>query len=111
VPAWRTCVQAAIDKKATNVKVLDLRPVTSFADYFVLCSGSNQRQIQAIADSVGRAMAARGENPTSVEGERNAEWILVDYGDIVVHVFTEAARAYYDLDRLWRDAAPVPVPA
>lgn len=110
-PSWKTCVDAALDKKATNVKVLDLRPVTTFADFFVLCSGSNQRQLLAIADSVSRAMAERGEHPSSVEGEKNAEWILMDFGDLVVHIFTETARAYYDLERLWRDAESVPVPA
>lgn len=88
-----------------------MRPVTSFADYFVICSGANQRQIQAIADEVERALKANDERPNSVEGYTNAEWVLMDYGDMVVHVFTETARSYYDLDRLWRDATELPVPA
>jgi ribosome-associated protein len=88
-----------------------LRPVTSFADYFVICSGSNQRQIQAISDEVERTLKASGERPNSVEGYANAEWVLMDYGDLVVHVFTDGARSYYDLDRLWRDAPELAVPA
>ncbi len=87
-----------------------MRPVTSFADYFVICSGANQRQIQAIADEVERALKANDERPNSVEGYTNAEWVLMDYGDMVVHVFTETARSYYDLDRLWRDATELPIP-
>ena len=104
-PAWGVCVDAAGEKKATGIRALDLRPITSFADYFVLCSGANQRQNQAICDEVLRQMKVRGEMPNSVEGYNNAEWILMDYGDLVVHIFSEKARAYYDLDRLWRDAA------
>jgi len=91
--------------------VLDLRPLTSFADFFILCSGSNQRQIQAICDEVLKVMKLRGERPNSLEGYENAEWILVDFGDLLVHIFSEKSRTYYDLDRLWRDAAQVEVPA
>ncbi len=105
------CVRAAEDKKATGIRVLDLRPITTFADHFVLCNGTNPRQVQAIADEVVRAMKLLGERPSSVEGYTNAEWILLDYGDLVVHVFTEKSRLYYDLDRLWRDATQVPLAA
>ena len=83
--------------------------MTSFADYFVLCNGANSRQNQAIADEVTRVMKQRGEYPVSMEGYENAEWILIDYGDLLVHVFSEKSRLYYDLDRLWRDALEVPV--
>jgi ribosome-associated protein len=98
---------AADAKKATGIRVLDLRPITSFADFFVICNGANQRQIQTICDEVERSLKAHGEHPNSIEGYGNAEWILMDYGDLVVHIFGEQARAYYDLDRLWRDATPV----
>lgn len=91
--------------------MLDLRPLTSFADFFILCSGSNQRQIQAICDEVLKVMKLRGERPNSLEGYENAEWILVDFGDLLVHIFSEKSRTYYDLDRLWRDAAQVEIPA
>jgi ribosome-associated protein len=90
--------------------VLDLREVTSFADFFVVCSGTNPRQIQAIIEAVGSDLAQRDEMPVSVEGFGNAEWVLADYGDYLVHVFSEKARAYYDLDRLWRHAKIVAIP-
>lgn len=107
-PNWLVAVRAAESKKALNVKVLDLRPVTSMADFFVLCTGTNQRQNQAIADEVTQQMKEdAGERPISVEGYENAEWVLMDYGDVIVHVFSEQARSYYDLERLWRDAKPV----
>lgn len=90
--------------------VLDLREITSFADYFILCSGSNARQIQTIADEIGKKLDEGGERPKSVEGYQNAEWVLADYGDYIIHVFSEQARNYYDLERLWRDAKRVDVP-
>lgn len=93
-----------------NVRVLDLREITTFADYFVICSGANQRQIQAVSDAVGEEMKKHGETPVSWEGYNNAEWILMDYGDLIVHIFSEKARTYYDLERLWRHAKEVPVP-
>jgi ribosome-associated protein len=86
------------------VVALDVREVSSFADYFVICSGTNSRQIQAIADEIQSKLKEAGEYPTSVEGYQNAEWVLVDYGDFVIHIFSEKARAYYDLERLWRGA-------
>ena len=110
-PFWLEAVRAAESKKATAIRVLDLKPVTSFADYFVLCNGANQRQIQAIADEIVRVLRDKGERPNSIEGYENAEWVLVDYGDMVVHVFSEQSRTYYDLDRLWRDAPEVTVPS
>ena len=101
--------EAADSKKAINLRVLDLREVTSFTDYFVICSGGNSRQVQAIANEIQQKLSAAGERPTNVEGLETAEWVLLDYGDLVVHVFSEAARAYYDLDRLWRTAQDVAV--
>jgi ribosome-associated protein len=92
------------------VVVLDLRGITSFADYFVMCSGTNARQIQAIADEIGKRLDEDGERPKNVEGYQNAEWVLADYGDFIVHVFSEQARSYYDLERLWRDAKRVEIP-
>jgi ribosome-associated protein len=90
--------------------VLDLHEITSFADYFVICTGSNPRQIQAISDEIGKQLAETGERPNSIEGFQNAEWILADYGDYIIHVFSKHARGYYDLERLWRDAKHVAVP-
>lgn len=89
--------------------MLDLRGVTSFADFFVICSGSNPKQIQAITEEIGVQLEKRGEHPVSVEGFENAEWVLADYGDYLIHVFSPKARTYYDLDRLWRHAKVVAI--
>jgi ribosome-associated protein len=104
---WLAAVEAADAKQAKDVKVLDLREITSFADFFVIASGANARQIQAIADEVEIQLKKLGEYPLSVEGYQNAEWVLLDYGDYLIHIFTEKARQYYDLERLWRDAKTV----
>jgi ribosome-associated protein len=91
--------------------VLDLTGITSFADYFVICTGNNQKQVQAINDEIGLQIKHQAhELPNSVEGYNQAEWVLSDYGDLVVHIFSPKAREYYDLERLWRGAKEVPVP-
>ncbi len=111
VPTWTIAVRAAESKQATDIKVLDLTGITTFADYFVICTGSNQRQIQAIADEVGlRIKHEAGELPMSVEGYEQGEWVLADYGDLLIHVFSTKARDFYDLERLWRNATPVGIP-
>jgi ribosome-associated protein len=98
-------ISAAQSKKAENVTVLKMdQESPSFTDYFVIASGSNPRQIQAISDEVEQRLAAMGLNPTHVEGYSQAEWVLLDYVDFVVHVFSEKARKYYDLERLWKSA-------
>ena len=105
---WLAAVEAAESKQAKDIKVLDLREITTFADFFVVLSGANARQIQAIADEIEIALRQQlGEYPSSVEGYQNAEWVLLDYGDYVIHIFTEKARQYYDLERLWRDGKTV----
>jgi ribosome-associated protein len=105
-------VRAAESKKASDIKVLDLSGITSFADYFVICTGANQRQIQAISDEVGLKLKQEaGELPLSLEGYNTAEWVLADYGDLLVHIFSPKARDYYDLERLWRSAKTVEIPA
>ena len=104
-------MRAAESKKATDIKVLDLTGVTSFTDCFVVCTGANARQIQAITDEIGLKMRELGEYPISVEGYNQAEWVLVDYGDFLVHIFSLRSRAYYDLERLWRNARNVEIPA
>jgi ribosome-associated protein len=105
-------VRAAESKKATEIKVLDLTGITSFADFFVICTGANQRQIQAISDEVGLQLKQQvGELPISLEGYNQAEWILADYGDLLVHIFSPKSRQYYDLERLWRSAKTIEIPA
>jgi ribosome-associated protein len=104
-------VRAAESKKATDIKVLDLTGITSFADYFVICTGSNQRQIQAISDEVHLQMKHKaGELPISLEGYTQGEWVLADYGDLLVHIFSPKSREYYSLERLWRGAKDVEIP-
>jgi ribosome-associated protein len=110
-PTWLVAVRAAESKKAADIRVLDLTGITSFADYFVICTGSNQRQVQAIGDEVNiRLKQQSGELPISVEGYNQAEWILADYGDLLVHIFSPKSREYYGLERLWRGAKPVEIP-
>ena len=108
---WLAAVRAAESKKATDIKVLDLTGITSFTDYFVMCTGANSRQIQAIADEIGLRLKERGELPGGLEGYEQGEWILIDYGDFLVHVFSTKAREYYSLERLWREAKTVEIPA
>ena len=110
-PTWLTALRAAESKKASESRVLGLREVSSLADYFLICSASNQRQAQAIWDEVAKQMKEqRGDRAISVEGYGSGEWILGDFGDLIVHIFTPEKRAYYDLERLWRHAANVPLP-
>jgi len=109
-PPWIIAARAAEDKKALDLRILDLQGLASFTDYFVICSGANPRQIQAIADEVERRLAEQGRKPLGIEGYEHAEWVLVDYGEFLVHIFSEAARAYYDLERLWRKAKEVTLP-
>ena len=104
-------MRAAESKKAVDLKVLDLTGITSFADYFIICTGASNRQIQAITDEIAVRMKERGERPVSIEGYETGEWVLSDYGDMIVHVFSEKARSFYDLDRLWRQAKVVEIPA
>jgi len=104
---WLAAIEAAESKQAKDIKVLDLREITAFADFFVIASGANARQIQAIADEIEIQLKQLGEYPLSVEGYQNAEWVLLDYGDYLIHIFTDKARQYYDLERLWRDAKVV----
>lgn len=102
--------RAALDKKATDLALLDLQRVSSFTSYFLLCTGQSTRQVQAIADGIEDRLAPQGMRAHHVEGYPVGEWVLLDYVDFIVHVFSPRARAYYDLERLWRPAARLPVP-
>jgi ribosome-associated protein len=103
--------RAAAEKKATDAVVLDLREVASFTEYFLICTGASTRQVQAISNSVEDELRKAGRRPSHIEGYSSAEWILLDYGDFIVHVFSAASRRFYDLERLWRDAKRVEPPA
>ncbi|HXL80580.1 MAG TPA: ribosome silencing factor [Pyrinomonadaceae bacterium] len=103
-------LHAASEKKAIDTVVLDLREIASFTDYFVITSGTNERQVQAISDEVFETLKKAGTPPARVEGYKTAEWILLDFGDFVFHVFDEKARKFYDLERLWRESKRVELP-
>src|SRR5687768_16454565 len=103
----RAAVAAAEDRKAVDLRVLRLAEVSDFTDYFLLCSGTNERQVQALADAVEARLAEQGEKPLHTEGYRAGQWVLLDYADLVVHVFLEERRAFYGLERLWSDAPDV----
>ncbi len=104
------CTHAALDRKAYDLVVLETTKLTSIGDYFVLCSGRSDTQVQAIADGIQQHLGAMGVKPLSVEGHERGQWILLDYGDVVVHVFYVPVRAFYDLDRLWARAPRVELP-
>src|SRR5215213_8466779 len=104
-------IAAAEDKKAVNLVVLDLRKASGFTDFFVIASGTNTRQVRAIADSVMEALAEEGVKPAHVEGYDRSEWILLDYFDFIVHIFAPETRVFYGLERLWGSAERIEVAA
>lgn len=103
--------RAAESKKALDVKILNLEGISSFTDYFLVCSGTNPRQNHAISDEIGEQLAKLGYKPISTEGYESANWILMDYGDFLVHIFSTEARGFYDLERLWGAVPPIELPA
>ena len=110
-PEVQLALRSAAEKKATGVVVLDLRQIASFAEYFIIASGANQRQVQAVADEIEEQLKGHhGMRPIRVEGYTTAEWVLMDYGDFIVPIFNKEAREFYDLERLWRDAVRVSLP-
>ena len=103
----RRAVEVAEDKKAADIVLLDLAGVTTMADYFVICSGGSERQIQAIADGIVDALRSEGVRPIGREGEAASHWILVDFGSVIVHVFTPPERDYYELEKHWSEARTI----
>jgi ribosome-associated protein len=101
--------RVAADKKAMDVVVLDMRDVSSITDYFLICSGGSERQVQAIADAIDEQLTQSGIASLGVEGYREGRWILMDYGDVIVHVFSRDTREFYDLERLWANAPKIEV--
>ena len=96
--------RAALEKKAENLVLVDLRGKATYADFLVICSGTNERQVEAVAEAVERSLHEAGQRLIGSEGARGSKWVLLDFGDVVVHVFHEEERAYYDLEGLWSDA-------
>lgn len=105
----RSAIQAAQNKKALDLVMLDLKGIASFTDAFFLCSGTSMPQNQAISDEIESKLRDMGRRPTHVEGYQQAEWILMDYSDFIVHIFSPKTRAFYNLERLWREAPRIDI--
>ncbi len=105
----KLAVKALQDRKAGDIRVIDIRSVSVIADYFLIASGSNPRQIKALSDSVEETLGRAGYEPRQIEGYNSASWILMDYGDIIIHIFSEESRIFYDLERIWRDGKDIDV--
>ena len=103
----RMACEALEDKKALDVKIIDIEQVSTLADYFIIASGTNRNQVQAMADNVEEMLGRAGYEPKQIEGYQTANWILLDYADIIVHVFDEENRLFYDLERIWRDGSVI----
>ena len=106
---FNLCVKAALKKKAFDLIVLDIKEISSFADYFILCSGNSNRQVQAIASSIEHDLKKKGIDPLGIEGFNEGKWVLLDYDDIIIHVFYHPIREFYELERLWDDAPRIEV--
>ncbi len=107
----KLAIECASEKQAFDLVALDLREIASFAEFFVICSGTNQRQVQAICDEIEEQLKKQLKaRPVRIEGYNTAEWVLMDYGDFVIHAFDKKSRDFYDLERLWRDAKKVELP-
>jgi ribosome-associated protein len=104
------CAVAADSKKAEGIVVLDVEPFSSVAEHFLICSGASDRQVRAIADAIDEQLRQNGERPLAMEGYQKGTWVLIDCADLVVHVFDDETRRFYDLERLWHRAAHVEVP-
>lgn len=105
------CASQILDKKATNVRILDVRKLSSLTDFLVLASGSSDRQVQAAAEAVHQGLKKQHDTmPLGIEGMKEGRWVLIDYGDVMVHVFHEPVRQFYDLDGLWNDAQEIDLP-
>jgi ribosome-associated protein len=104
------CVNASLEKKAKDIVVLNVKEISTFADYFIICSGTSDRQVRAVAAAIQETLKKAGILPLGVEGEAAGRWILLDYDDVILHVFLESVRAFYDLERLWSGAQRMAVP-
>lgn len=101
--------RALEEKKAEDIKIINIEEVSVLADYFIIASGTNRNQVQAMADNVEETLGKEGVNPKQIEGYQTANWVLLDYGDVIVHVFDEENRLFYDLERIWRDGKSISV--
>jgi ribosome-associated protein len=104
------CARALLDRKAIDLVILEVKDLSSFTDYFLICSGNSDRQVQAIASHIEEKLGKEGIHPLGIEGKREGRWTLLDYGDVVVHIFFQPVREFYDLERLWSEATRVELP-
>jgi len=104
------CTNASLEKKAKDLVILKVKEISAFADYFIICSGSSDRQVRAIADAIQENLKLAGILPLGIEGEAAGQWILMDYDDVIIHIFLETVRTFYDLERLWSEAPRMAVP-
>lgn len=105
----KLAIAALDDKKANDIKVLDISHLSVISDYFIIASGSNKSQIQTLADNVEESLSKSGYEPKQIEGYHTANWILMDYSDIIIHIFSEEDRLFYDLERIWRDGKSISI--
>ena len=103
------CVNASLEKKATNIVIMKVQEMSAFTDYFVIVSGNSDRQVQAIAAAIRENMKKEGLLPLGIEGENHGQWVLMDYGDVIVHIFYAPVREFYNIERLWSDAPTMEV--
>ena len=104
------CINAALEKKAKDLVILNVKEISAFADYFLICSGTSDRQLRAIAAAIQENLKLAGITPLGIEGEAAGQWILMDYDDVIIHIFLEPIRSFYDLERLWSEAPRMDVP-
>ena len=104
------CARALMDRKAIDLVILEVKDLSSFTDYFLICSGNSDRQVQAIATHAEQKLGKEGLHPLGIEGRRDGRWVLLDYGDVVIHVFYHPVREFYDLEKLWSEAPRLQVP-
>ena len=104
------CARALLDRKAIDLVILEVKDLSSFTDYFLICSGNSDRQVQAMASHIEERLGIEGIHPLGIEGKREGRWTLLDYGDVVVHIFFHPIREFYDLERLWSEATRVELP-
>ena len=104
------CINAALEKKATKLVVLKVQEISAFADYFIICSGNSDRQVRAIATAIQENLKKKNILPLGIEGEAVGSWVLLDYDDVIIHVFLESVRNFYDLERLWLESPRMEVP-
>jgi ribosome-associated protein len=104
------CINASLEKKAKDLVILNVKEISAFTDYFIICSGTSDRQVRAIADAIQENLKLAGILPLGIEGGAAGQWILMDYDDVIIHIFLETIRSFYDLERLWSEAPRMPVP-